>query len=113
MYGEESELDLEGAEKLHPEYGTEPRVWYKNLPKKFIAGTVYDPKVKEVVEGAAVTIEGDAGSFAATTDDFGDFWVDKLPEADWKVTISHGGVSKVLEVSTKEKDIGLGDIALE
>lgn len=48
QFGEEDELDLEGAEKLHAEYGTQPNVWYKNLPKKFVAGTVYDPTKNEV-----------------------------------------------------------------
>lgn len=113
MYGEESELDLEGAEKLHPEFGTEPSVWYKNLPKKFIAGTVYDPVEKEIIEGATVTATGEGGTFAATTDDFGDFWLNGLPESDWKITIEYNGKTVELETSTKEKDVGLGDIAFE
>ena len=35
-----------------------PRVYYLGLPKKFIAGTVYDPKEEEVVIGATVTLKG-------------------------------------------------------
>ena len=31
-----------------------PRVYYLGLPKKFIAGTVYDPKEEEVIIGASV-----------------------------------------------------------
>ncbi len=112
QFGEESELDLEGAEYLHAEYGTKPRVWYKGLPKKFIAATVFDPEAQEIVEGAHVTAESDAGTFTAETDMWGDFWLDGLPEADWTVTIEANGKKKELAVSTKEKDQGLPDIAL-
>ena len=31
-----------------------PRVYYKGLPKKFIAGTVFDPKADEVIIGGTV-----------------------------------------------------------
>jgi Fe-S-cluster-containing dehydrogenase component len=112
LFGEEDELDLDGAEVLHPEYGTKPRVYYRGLPKKFVAGTVYDPADKEVVIGASVTLAGAAGSFSAVTDDWGDFWLKELPEGDFTLTISKDGKSKTLDVSTKVKDIGLGDIAL-
>ena len=29
-----------------------PRVYYRGIPKTFIAGTVYDPAKKEIIEGA-------------------------------------------------------------
>ena len=112
QFGEESELDLTGTEVLHPEYGTKPRVYYRGLPKKFIAGTVYDPEKEEVYIGAEVTLTGDAGTFTATTDDWGDFWLRDLPDADFSLTIKAEGKTKTQNVSTKEKDLGLGDIAL-
>ena len=73
---------------------------------------VYDPETKEVVIGAQVTATGEGGTFTAVTDDWGDFWLRGLPDADWTVTIEAGGKRKVVETSTKEKDQGLGDIAL-
>jgi Fe-S-cluster-containing dehydrogenase component len=112
LFGEEDELDLEGTEVLHPEYGTKPRVYYRGLPKKFVAGTVYDPSDKEVVIGATATLKGAAGVFTATTDDWGDFWLNDLPEDDFALTITKGGKTKTIDVTTKVKDIGLGDIAL-
>lgn len=113
QFGEESELDLDGTEVLHPEYGTKPRVYYKGMPKKFIAATVYDPVEKEVIVGANVTATNvEFGSYTTTTDDWGDFWLKGLPEADWKLTIEKDGKFIDMGVSTKEKDIGLGDIAL-
>lgn len=111
-FGEESELDLVGTEVLHPEYGTQPRVFYRGLPKKFIAATVYDPENNEVVIGAKVTAASNVGTFTATTDDWGDFWLRDLPEAEWELTIEADGKKKAVAVSTMEKDIGLGDVAL-
>ena len=111
-FGEESELDLAGAEVLHPEFGTKPRVYYRGLPKKFVAGTVYDPQAKEVIEGAVCTLKGASGTFTSTTDDWGDFWLRGLPEDDFELTIEANGKAVKLEVSTKFEDVGLGDIAL-
>jgi len=112
QFGEESELDLTGAETLHPEYGLKTKVYYKGLPKRFVAGTVYDPVEKEVFIGATCTLTGEAGEFTAKTDNFGDFWLRGLPKADFTLTITANGKTKTLEVSTTEKDIGLGDIPL-
>lgn len=112
QFGELDELDTEGAEVLHPEYGTTPHVLYKNLPMKFIAGTVYDPAEEEIIEGATVTATSEAGSFSATTDNFGDFWLRRLPDADWTMVIEKDGKRTELQVSTLAEDQGLGDIPL-
>ena len=48
-FGEAEDLKqhLDGAEILHPEYNTQPRVYYKGLPNRyFIAGAVYGPDTK-------------------------------------------------------------------
>lgn len=112
QFGEVEELDLEGAEPLDATWGENVHVYYKNLPKKFIAATVYDPVEKEIVEGAVVTATSEAGTFTATTDSWGDFWLRGLPEAEWTVAIEKDGKKVELEVSTLEKDQGLPDIAL-
>ncbi|MDR1184519.1 MAG: carboxypeptidase-like regulatory domain-containing protein, partial [Coriobacteriales bacterium] len=82
------------------------------LLKKFVAGTLYDPDAQEVYIGAKATLSGDAGTFSAVTDDWGDFWLRDLPDADFTLTLEAAGKTKTLEVSTKEKDVGLGDVAL-
>jgi hypothetical protein len=87
-------------------------VHYKNLPKRIVAGTVYDPTAKEVVIGAACTLSGTGGPFTATTDAFGDFWFEGLPAAEFTLTIESAGKTVTMAVSTKEEDKGLGDIAL-
>ena len=112
-FGDVSELDLEGTEFLHEEYGTKPRVYYRGLPKRFVAGTLYDPVEKEIIEGAEVKLAGPEGEFSAVTDNYGDFWLKGLPEADFTLTIASGGKTKTLEVSTKGTDVGLGDIPFE
>jgi len=110
-YGDESSFDLTKAEKLHPEFGLTTKVRYIGLPKRFIAGTVYDPGKKEVIIGATCTLTG-GGNFTAKTDVLGDFWLDGLPAAEFTLKIESGGKTKTMTVSTVEKDIGLGDIAL-
>ena len=112
QFGEADELDLEGAVPLNEEWGESCHVWYKNLPKKFIRATVYDPEEKEVVIGAEVIATGEAGTFEATTNDWGDFWLRDLPDADWELIIRADGKEVRMNVSTREKDLGLPDIAL-
>ena len=97
-----------------------PRVYYLNLPKKFIAGTVYDPVEEEVVIGAAVTLRpagGKAGKAGAPqtikTDAYGDFWFEGLADGVYEVEIASGKKSKVFkDLDTAVADINLGDIAL-
>ena len=57
------------AEILMPEEGCKPRVYYLNLPKKFIGGTVYDPVEEEVLIGADVTIMDISARRLAELDD--------------------------------------------
>ena len=76
-----------------------------NVPKKFIAGTVYDPVEKEVVIGATVTATAaDGASCSAQTDAFGDFWLRGLDEGTYAVTITADGFAPATcEVSTRAR----------
>ena len=116
-FGEESEFaaEIAKAEVLKPELGHKPRVYYLNIPKKFIAGTVYDPVAKEIIEGATCTLtNGNDKALTATTDGFGDFWFRGLPDdASYKLSVSAPGFrTKTMEDIRTEKDVNLGDIAL-
>jgi tetrathionate reductase subunit B len=113
-FGEESELSplLGKAEKLHPEFGLSPRVYYLNLPKKFIAGTVYTPSDEEVVIGAACTLTGEGETFTQVTNDWGDFWFDGLKTGTYSLTIEAGDKTRTISDISTEKDVGLGDVAL-
>jgi tetrathionate reductase subunit B len=116
-FGEESEFKalIAKAEIMKPELGTKPRVYYLNVPKKFIAGTVYDPKAKEVIIGATCALSGSKLSKAITvnTDAFGDFWFKNLPDGKFSLTISAASfMPKKFDNLNTEKDINLGDIPL-
>ncbi len=115
-FGEESEFKdlIKKAEVLHPEYKAKPRVYYLNIPRKFIAGTVYDPVQKEVIIGATCTLT-EAGSkkqYTATTDGFGDFWFEGLNEGTFSLKIEKDRKSKKFDSISTEKDVNLGDIPL-
>jgi len=100
---------------MKPEAGTKPRVYYLNVPKKFIAGTVYDPIEKDVVIGATCTATPAGGGDAVSveTDAFGDFWLKDLEAGEYKVSISAAGFAmKTFDAVGTEKDVNLGDIAL-
>jgi Fe-S-cluster-containing dehydrogenase component len=116
-FGEEADLaaEIAKAEVLLPESGARPRVYYLNIPKKFVAGTVYDLVEKEIVEGATCTLKGaDGTTHTATTDGFGDFWFRGLADgAIYSLTIvAPGFAAKSIDAISTEKDVNLGDIAL-
>lgn len=111
-FGEEADLvDYAKGEILHPEYGLQTRVRYLGLPKRFIAGTVYDPVAKEVVIGATVTLSGD-GTATATTNNFGDFWLEGLKVGTFSLKIDKAPKTKTLSNIKTDQDVSLGDIAL-
>ena len=103
--------EAEGLEVLNPEFGTRPRVYYKNLyryNKCFIGGSVAVTKdgTSDCVQGASVKLSQGSDVIAeATTDVFGDFKFDMLDENSgaYKVKISADGHA------SKSVDIELGD----
>lgn len=117
-FGEESEFKdlIAKAEVLNPEFGARPRVYYLNIPKKFIGGTVYDPVEKEVIIGATCTLNGPkAGKKATvTTDSFGDFWFHNLADGNYSLIIeARGFATRKFDKLNTGKDINLGDIPME
>jgi Fe-S-cluster-containing hydrogenase component 2 len=118
QFGEEKDFKafIKEAEVLLPGAKTKPRAYYKGLPKKFVAGTIYDPKEKEVVIGAKCTLKDDASgeTFSAETDNFGDFWFNGLKDdRTFTLTVKKGKKSKVVEGVSSSKDLCLGDIPME
>lgn len=117
QFGEEKELRelLKDAVCLHPEYGTAPRVYYRNIPGCFVGGLVYDPVEEEVIIGAKVTLTlADGTVFEADTDHFGDFWFKDLPETTASVSITAPGFAPaVFDGLDTAKCPNLGDIPLK
>lgn len=104
------------AELLKPEVSTRPRVYYLNLPKKWIAGAVYDPEADLCTEGATVTATNQKTGVkvSTTTDNYGDFWLKDLTEGTYTILIEKEGylTQKLGPIDTSLKDQNLGDIAL-
>jgi hypothetical protein len=93
---------------------TLPRVYYLNVPGKFIAGTVFDPTEDEVVIGADCILTEDGGATqTVSTDNYGDFWFNDLKDGTYGLTIKNGGKVKAFDgLDTAATDINLGDIPL-
>ena len=119
-FGDEDDPQIKekiaGASLLKPELPTRPRVYYLNLPKKWIAGAVYDSEADRCTRDARVTA-ADLGTGQTTqvlTDHYGDFWLKDLPEGTYSLLIEKDGyLSKKLgPVDITETDQNLGDIVL-
>jgi Fe-S-cluster-containing dehydrogenase component len=115
-FGEEDELkdSIPGSTTLKPETGLLPRVYYRNVPGQFIAGTVYDPAVNEIIENARVMAVTGGKVINAQTDDFGDFWLKDLAIGSYDITISAPGYApKYFHGVRTDECINLGDIPLD
>ena len=93
---EDSEIqritEAEELEVWHPEYGLEPRVYYKNLyryTRRFIAGSVALKDIDECAEGAQVTLKRSSEEVIGTavTNNYGDFKFDNLDDKLDKVSL--------------------------
>jgi Fe-S-cluster-containing dehydrogenase component len=112
---EEAKEFIANAEFYKPEIADKmkPRVYYKGLPKKFIAGTVFDPVEDEVVIGAECKLSGAGKTYNGSTNLFGDFWFEDLPDGKYKLEIKANGKTKVIDdLDTAAADINVGDIPL-
>lgn len=107
---------IAAAELLKPELPTRPRVYYLNLPKKWIAGAVYDPEADRCLDGAAVSAQSPetGATFTATTDNYGDFWLKGLPDGIYVLTIEKEGylTKKLGPIDARTVDQNVGDVEL-
>lgn len=112
----------EGLEVLRPEWGTRPRVHYRNLYRFthcFIGAAVtatIDGR-SECVESADVVLRQAGRAVAQTsTDAFGEFRFDRLApgSGDYHIEVAHpihGGAAR--QVRLESESLNLGEIALE
>jgi len=115
-FGEEEDLKglIEGATVLKPATGCNPNVYYRNIPGKFIAGTVYDPVEKEVVIAARCLLASGGKVVETFTDSYGDFWFKDLAIGAYDVSIEAKGFKgRYFSGLNTARDINLGDIPLE
>jgi Fe-S-cluster-containing dehydrogenase component len=108
-----AKLVAAGVEPLRPDYAMGEKVVYRDLPKKFVAGTVIYGDVDEVATGIEVVISGDGVTKAGKTNGFGDFEFEGLAEnTKYTVKVQAPGY-KAASLETKtSKDIYLGEIVL-
>jgi tetrathionate reductase subunit B len=116
-FGEEADLKewIGKAEVLHPEYKAKPRVYYIGLLNKyFVAGAVYDPEEDECLEGATATLTNAAGKkFTVKTDNFGDFWFERMEPGTYSLSIEKSGyLPRTVDAIDASKDVNVGDLEL-
>jgi Fe-S-cluster-containing dehydrogenase component len=108
----------EKLEPLHPEFGTRPGAAYRNLEfftKAFIAGSVAAEKngIQDCVEGARVVLRKNSKTLAElTTDNYGDFKFDHLPEnsGEYKVTIESAASGSANLTVNLQESVYLGSV---
>lgn len=106
---------LDGAEMLDEGTGTNPRMYFLNLPKLFVAGNVWDKEQDEIIEGAKVTLLDADGAEVASqeTDYFGDFEFKRLDAGVYSIRIDAEGFgSATREDIDVSKSLWLGDFPL-
>jgi len=118
MDEDEAQELIKDAEFWMPQLSdqTQPRVYYKNLPKKFIAGTLYDPIEEEVVIGATATLKDTESGETCTvqTDAYGDFWFEGISDGIYDLELaSEGKKVQFSGLDTTAADLNLGDVPLE
>lgn len=110
----------EQLEVIQPEWGTKPRVYYKNLwrySKCFIGGSVSTDVggVVDCVENAKVRLKKDNRVVSeTTTDNFGDFKFDQLDENSGRYLVeivAKDRAKKTIEIEL-DASINLGEIRL-
>lgn len=116
QFGDEEEFAdfISEATVLNPEFGTGPRVYYKNIPGQFIAGTVYDPEEEVVIRNARCILSCGEKTWEIITDTFGDFWFRELPVGIFDLKIEAEGFETIERpgIDTAEC-VSLGDIPMK
>lgn len=114
LYVDEADIDKTKAETLAETASYGPKVYYYNLPKRFVAGLAFDGTKNEVVIGAKVDLLGaDNAVLASTnTDDFGDFRFDQIAAGAYRLSISSEFGSKTIDADVTGQDLYVGDLDL-
>ena len=94
-----------------------PRVYYLNVPKKFIAGTLYDPVEEEVVIGATAhpsrTPKSGAVPSPSRPTPTATSGSKDLEEGTYSLAIAADGfATRAYDSIDTAKDVNLGDIPL-
>jgi Fe-S-cluster-containing dehydrogenase component len=90
------------------------RVYYKNMPKLFISGDVWDPEANEIIQDATVLLYCENGKFLGETktDGFGDFWFRGLDPGKYTVAVEALGFNGETRDVVLDKSLNIGDFPL-
>jgi tetrathionate reductase subunit B len=105
----------ERLEVYHPEFRTKPTVFWRGLPKPWIAGMLIDAARDEVIAGATITATDllESESLTVTSDEFGEFWIRGLASGrEYGLDISVPGYQPLRTVVTTDGDQDLGAVCL-
>lgn len=118
-FGEEDDFAEEiaraqrGNAGFDADFGIGSHVYYLNAPKRWIAGTVADRGINEVIIGADVVIRAENGDVVANvkTDWCGDFRYYECERALYTVSIQADGYDTVeLSADCREGDVVFDDV---
>ena len=114
--GDAFKTSMGTLEVYRPEYQAQPRVYWRGLPKPWIAGTVIDAVSDEVIVAATITLVDLLGDTSVTgqSDEFGDFWIRDLENnGRYKVKIGKDGYEDFFSIATTDGDQDLGNVSLQ
>ena len=108
---EEDEAIALGAVRTPQGEAMGSKIYYLNIPKRFVVGTFVDIAADEVVIGAkAELVLGDDVVAELATDDFGDFKFDQVEPAVYTVRLTADDKVFEVEADCTEKDLYVGVI---
>jgi tetrathionate reductase subunit B len=119
VFGDEADSAFSKGEPLeiyHPEYQAAPRVYWKGLPRPWIAGKVIDAASDEVMSNVAITSTDlfEDGSVTVRSDEFGDFWIRGVQnDRKYRLEIKKDGYEDFLAIVTTDGDQDLGTVSLQ
>jgi Fe-S-cluster-containing dehydrogenase component len=107
----------EGLEAYQADWGTNPRVWYKNLhrwTKSFLGGTVAYKDIDDCAEGAVVILQADGKKVAdSATNNYGDFIFDGLAPGRYELVVSAAGYKPVARQVDLGDSLNMGVVFVE
>ena len=88
------------------------KIWYLNVPKRFVVGTLVDLAEDEVVIGAKVELLAADGTLVAEleTDDFGDFKFDQVDPAVYTIRLISPNKTIEVDADCSSEDLYVGVI---
>ena len=89
-------------------------VFYKNIPRHFVAGTVCNKDDSDVLPGIRCTLTGIRYKEKLLTDGFGDFWFESVPAGEYLLEIwEKEGQTMYSERLSVKASLNLGRLCLD